>query len=254
MAELGAADRRNGCYRQHLLTELREIKLAVPRTRPFSALRAVRASARRAQDVDRRRSTAGPGRARAPTLTICSPAYATVEQRRTVRATTAIERRLREQGFAAEKCRLAWPSARSAWPGGHRPARPRQPDHQQAPPGLTRAPSGTRRTACGAALAGVIAAANRSVSTHAPEPSLSRIDIRITGSEPDVRGDRLIPARLHQIGRPFARPERGKSGQRCRYPFCVPNIFQRSKAKGAILRGNRRPRLPAHSAPGRQPR
>lgn len=53
MAELGRADRRNGCYRRWLLTELGEIELAVPRTRSFSALRVVRAYARRAKDVDR---------------------------------------------------------------------------------------------------------------------------------------------------------------------------------------------------------
>jgi transposase-like protein len=53
MAELGQADRRNGCYRRHLLTELGDIELAVPRTRTFSALRVVRAYARRAQHVDR---------------------------------------------------------------------------------------------------------------------------------------------------------------------------------------------------------
>jgi putative transposase len=53
MAELGQADRRNGCYHRHLLTELGDIELAVPRTRTFSALRVVRAYARRAKDVDR---------------------------------------------------------------------------------------------------------------------------------------------------------------------------------------------------------
>jgi transposase-like protein len=53
MAELGEADRRNGCYRRHLLTELGEIELAVPRTRTMSALRVVRAYARRAKNVDR---------------------------------------------------------------------------------------------------------------------------------------------------------------------------------------------------------
>jgi putative transposase len=53
VAELGQADRRNGCYRRHLLTELGAIELAVPRTRTFSALRVVRAYARRARDVDR---------------------------------------------------------------------------------------------------------------------------------------------------------------------------------------------------------
>jgi putative transposase len=53
MAELGQADRRNGCYRRWLLTELGAIELAVPRTRTFSALKVVRAYARRAKDVDR---------------------------------------------------------------------------------------------------------------------------------------------------------------------------------------------------------
>jgi putative transposase len=53
MAELGQADRRNGCYRRHLLTELGMIELHVPRTRTCSALKVVRAYARRARDVDR---------------------------------------------------------------------------------------------------------------------------------------------------------------------------------------------------------
>jgi putative transposase len=53
MAELGAADRRNGAYPRWLLTELGLIELHVPRTRTFSALKVVRAYARRAKDVDR---------------------------------------------------------------------------------------------------------------------------------------------------------------------------------------------------------
>jgi len=53
MAELGQADRRNGRYRRHLLTELGDLELAVPRTRTCSALKVVRAYARRAKDVDR---------------------------------------------------------------------------------------------------------------------------------------------------------------------------------------------------------
>ena len=53
MAELGQADRRNGCYARWLLTELGMIELRVPRTRTFSALKVVRAYARRAKDVDR---------------------------------------------------------------------------------------------------------------------------------------------------------------------------------------------------------
>jgi transposase-like protein len=53
MAVLGQADRRNGCYRSHLQTELGDLELAVPRTRTFSALEVVRAYARRARDVNR---------------------------------------------------------------------------------------------------------------------------------------------------------------------------------------------------------
>jgi putative transposase len=53
LAELGQADRRNGCYTRWLLTELGAIELHVPRTRAFGALRVVRAYARRAKDVDR---------------------------------------------------------------------------------------------------------------------------------------------------------------------------------------------------------
>jgi transposase-like protein len=46
-------DRRNGHYSRHLLTELGDIELAVPRTRNFSALKVVRAYARRAIHIDR---------------------------------------------------------------------------------------------------------------------------------------------------------------------------------------------------------
>jgi len=53
MAARGAADRRNGSYARHLLTELGDIELCVPRTRCYSALRVVRAYARRAGHVDR---------------------------------------------------------------------------------------------------------------------------------------------------------------------------------------------------------
>lgn len=49
----GEADRRNGSYHRHLLTELGDIELSVPRTRRFSALGVVRAYARRAPHVDR---------------------------------------------------------------------------------------------------------------------------------------------------------------------------------------------------------
>jgi transposase-like protein len=56
LAEMAArqeADRRNGSYRRHLLTELGDIELSVPRTRSFSALAVVRAYARRAAHIDR---------------------------------------------------------------------------------------------------------------------------------------------------------------------------------------------------------
>jgi putative transposase len=53
MAALDQADRRNGSYRRHLLTELGEIELAVPRTRRFAPIAVVRAYARRAEQVDR---------------------------------------------------------------------------------------------------------------------------------------------------------------------------------------------------------
>lgn len=53
MAALDRADRRNGSYRRHLLTELGEIELAVPRTRRFAPLGVLRAYARRAEQLDR---------------------------------------------------------------------------------------------------------------------------------------------------------------------------------------------------------
>jgi putative transposase len=53
MAALDAADRRNGSYRRHLLTELGDIELAVPRTRRFAPIAVVRAYARRPEQVDR---------------------------------------------------------------------------------------------------------------------------------------------------------------------------------------------------------
>jgi transposase-like protein len=53
MAELEVADRRNGSYTRHLLTELGDIELSVPRTRHDNPKRIVRAYARRSGDVDR---------------------------------------------------------------------------------------------------------------------------------------------------------------------------------------------------------
>jgi putative transposase len=53
MASRAEADRRNGSYRRHLLTELGDIELAVPRSRRYSPLAVVRAYARRAAHVDR---------------------------------------------------------------------------------------------------------------------------------------------------------------------------------------------------------
>jgi len=53
MAALEEADRRNGFYPRHLLTELGDIELAVPRTRRFAPIAVVRAYARRPEQVDR---------------------------------------------------------------------------------------------------------------------------------------------------------------------------------------------------------
>jgi putative transposase len=53
MATLDEADRRNGFYARHLLTELGDIELAVPRTRRFAPITVVRAYARRPEQVDR---------------------------------------------------------------------------------------------------------------------------------------------------------------------------------------------------------
>jgi len=53
MAARDVSDRRNGCYRRRLMTELGDIELSVPRTRRHSALEVVRAYARRAPHIDR---------------------------------------------------------------------------------------------------------------------------------------------------------------------------------------------------------
>src|SRR5205085_5960201 len=47
-----AADRRNGYYRRHLLTELGDIELNVPRTRHYSPVELIRAYACRTREVD----------------------------------------------------------------------------------------------------------------------------------------------------------------------------------------------------------
>src|SRR6516165_2730242 len=53
MAARGQADRRNGSYARHLLTELGDIELHVPRTRCYSPLSVLRAYARRTGHIDR---------------------------------------------------------------------------------------------------------------------------------------------------------------------------------------------------------
>jgi transposase-like protein len=53
MAVRGEDDRRNGRYSRHLLTELGDVELEVPRARRYSALKVVRAYARRAKRIDR---------------------------------------------------------------------------------------------------------------------------------------------------------------------------------------------------------
>lgn len=47
------ADRRNGYYRRHLLTELGDIELNVPRTRRYSPVEVIGAYARRTREIDR---------------------------------------------------------------------------------------------------------------------------------------------------------------------------------------------------------
>jgi putative transposase len=53
IAARGLADRRNGSYPRHLLSELGDIELCVPRTRRFSPTAVLRAYRRRADQVDR---------------------------------------------------------------------------------------------------------------------------------------------------------------------------------------------------------
>ena len=53
MAVRGEADRRNGKFSRHLLTEIGDIELQVPRTRRISAVEVVRAYARRTGHIDR---------------------------------------------------------------------------------------------------------------------------------------------------------------------------------------------------------
>lgn len=48
-----AGDRRNGYYRRHLLTELGDIELCVPRTRRYSPTEVIRGYARRTREIDR---------------------------------------------------------------------------------------------------------------------------------------------------------------------------------------------------------
>lgn len=47
------SDRRNGSFSRHLLTEIGDIELSVPRTRRWSAVEVVRAYARRVDQVER---------------------------------------------------------------------------------------------------------------------------------------------------------------------------------------------------------
>jgi transposase-like protein len=49
----GIPDRRNGRYMRHLLTELGDVLVSIPRTRTYSPAGVIRAYARRSQDVDR---------------------------------------------------------------------------------------------------------------------------------------------------------------------------------------------------------
>jgi putative transposase len=53
MARIGEYDRRNGHFSRHLLTELGDIELHIPRTRRYSAVKVIQAYARRTANVDR---------------------------------------------------------------------------------------------------------------------------------------------------------------------------------------------------------
>ena len=52
MGRLGGVDRRNGSFSRHLVTELGDIELHIPRTRHFSPLAVIQAYARRARSID----------------------------------------------------------------------------------------------------------------------------------------------------------------------------------------------------------
>ncbi len=52
-ARVGLEDRRNGCFSRHLLTELGDIELHIPRTRKISAVDLVRRYARRSNHINR---------------------------------------------------------------------------------------------------------------------------------------------------------------------------------------------------------
>ena len=49
----GIPDRRNGHYMRHLLTELGDVLISVPRTRTYNPIEIIRAYTRRSQEVDR---------------------------------------------------------------------------------------------------------------------------------------------------------------------------------------------------------
>lgn len=51
--QAGVADRRNGSYRRHLLTEIGDVELTVPRTRRYAPVEVLQRYARRAHTVDR---------------------------------------------------------------------------------------------------------------------------------------------------------------------------------------------------------
>ncbi len=53
MAAVSEYDRRNGSYSRHLLTELGDIEIHIPRTRRMSAVELIRAYSRRVRHVDR---------------------------------------------------------------------------------------------------------------------------------------------------------------------------------------------------------
>lgn len=96
VAGRGEADRRNGIYKRHILTELGDIELSVPRTSTYCTVAVARAAARRFAD---RGEDDYPKAFQCllddlDDLLVCFR-YKTEKERKLVRTTNAIKRRFR---------------------------------------------------------------------------------------------------------------------------------------------------------------